>query len=841
MTEVRYTIPVFLGLIIWLTFSCVPKENRDSFFEAESAKHVPGDWFYLQRAFPSGNIDHRAYRQAVLAKKGQLQTRNLSPWTPIGPVNIGGRITSISVHPDAPSVIFFGAAAGGVFRSRDNGQDWEPVFDEATNLAIGDIAISPDNPRSIYVGTGEANGGGSSLSYDGNGLFHSVDGGDHWSSLGLAEVGGIGTVAIDPKRPERVFVAAMGRLFEKTPDRGIYRSLNGGQDWEKVLFLSDSTGAIDLVIHPQQPDTIYAALWERIRSLDRRSYGGETTGIFRSTDGGDSWVPLVNGLPDVGTRKGRIGLTLSPSHPNILYAIYATQSGSLEGIYKTEDHGEHWTRINRNGVPSVSFMWWFGKIAVDPKDPDIVYVPGLNVVKTIDGGNQWLEVFPNTHVDQHAIWIHPEDTDLIWLGNDGGLFKSTDGGANYVKFENLPISQFYSAAIDPHASGRIYGGTQDNGVMRTPSGLLNDWEILIHADGFTTLFDPNDPGFVLTEYQYGNLLRSIDGGASFDVVTPSSEATERTNWHTPLAMSPHDANIIYYGRNRLFKSTDRGLSWMVISPDLTNGKTNGNLPYGTLTSISISPFNDSLLYTGSDDGNVWHSPNGGLDWINASGDLPARWVTKVLASPLKASEVYATLSGYKFNSNAAHVYKSIDYGQSWTAIDNGLPDIPVNDIEINTQTGALYIATDIGVYFSENDGLNWEVLGSDLPNVVVMDLVLNRSNDFLLAATYGRSMFKYELPTPTATQLPNEPEPAFNIFPNPAHSCLNFQLMLPEAAPIRVELRSMNGQLVKTLWDENRPSGNFAATISIDQLPSGVYFIQMTTGKKRMNKKIIIQ
>lgn len=832
-------VPILLLALAAALSACKQPQDRDFLINA-AHKSTPNDWFFQQRAYPKGTINTTAYYEAVRQSRSSLQTRNTQQWSPVGPINIGGRITDVELHPSDPNTIYFGAAAGGLFKSTDGGINWDPIFDDAENLAIGDFAIAPNDPKTVILGTGEANGGGNSLSYDGNGLFRSTDGGNSWSPIGLSSAGSIGKIEIDPKRPERMFAAAMGSLFADNPDRGLYRSINSGDSWEKVLFLSDSTGAIDVVINPLQPDTIYAAMWERTRRLNRRSYGGESSGIFRSIDGGDTWQELTNGIPTVGPRKGRIGLTISPSHPNVLYAIYATQTGNLEGLYKSTDHGESWNRINRNGVISVSFMWWFGKIQVDPKDPDIVYVPGLDIVKSVNGGESWFEVFNNTHVDQHAIWIHPEHPDTVWLGNDGGLYKSFTGGSNYQKVANLPITQFYTATLDPVQEGRIYGGTQDNGIMRTPNGRLNDWEILFQADGFTTVLDPTDDQFILSEFQFGSLVRSLDGGQSFIYVKPEDLEGERINWHAPLVQNPENPRTIYYGRNRVYRSFDRAANWDIISPDLTRGNQSTNLVFGTLTSIGISPLDTNLIYTGSDDGKVWVSQNGGQDWDDISAGLPQRWITKVYPSPLDQSTLYVTLSGYKYDDAQAHVYRSANRGQSWQPIDGDLPDIPVNDILMHGPTEELYIATDIGVFKSKNQGNTWSLVGQGLPNVVVSKLLINEAETELHAATYGRSIFKIPLENPLDTNNKPVERATIKLFPNPTPGQLKVEFELPASQQTSISLYNSMGQQIRQLHTATFPPGVHRLEFHLHSLTAGQYIVQFEWGKKVYHRSLIL-
>lgn len=832
-------IPILLLVLASFFGACEQAQDRD-FSVEETPKSAPNDWFFQQRAYPQGTINTAAYYQAVRQTRTAIRARNTEQWLPIGPTNIGGRITDVELHPSNPNTIYFGAAAGGLFKSTDGGINWNPIFDDAENLAIGDFAIAPNDPNTLIVGTGEANGGGNSLSYDGNGIFRSTDGGDTWAPLGLSSAGSIGKIEIDPKRPERMFAATMGSLFGDNPDRGLYRSINNGDSWEKVLYLTDSTGAIDVVINPLQPDTIYAAMWERVRRLNRRSYGGESSGIYRSTDGGDSWEELTNGIPTVGPRKGRIGLTISPSNPNVLYAIYATQTGNLEGLYKSTDHGESWNRINRNGVISVSFMWWFGKIQVDPQDPDVVYVPGLDIVKSVNGGESWFEVFTNTHVDQHAIWIHPEHPDTVWLGNDGGLFKSSTGGANYQKVVNLPITQFYTGTLDPNYEDRVYGGTQDNGIMRTPEGDSDKWEILFQADGFTTVLDPNDDQFILSEFQFGSLVRSLDGGQSFIFVKPDELEGERINWHAPLIQNPENPRTIYYGRNRVYRSQDRASSWDIISPDLTRGNQSTNLVFGTLTSIGISPVDTSIIYTGSDDGKVWVSENGGLDWNDITSGLPQRWITKVYPSPFERNTIYVTLSGYKYNDAQAHVYRSQNLGQTWQPIEGNLPDIPVNDILLHDSTRDLYIATDVGVFKSENQGNTWFLVGEGMPNVVVSKLMINEAGTALVAATYGRSMFKIPLENPLDTNDTPAENLAIKLFPNPSPGNLTVEFELVESSQTSISIYNSKGQKIKQLYTATIPSGAHRLEFDLHSLAAGQYLVQLEVGKKVYHRSLIL-
>ncbi|MBN1340200.1 MAG: hypothetical protein JXA03_12800, partial [Bacteroidales bacterium] len=461
---------LLIALTIYFFAELPPVEGVDS------GRTKPDDWFFRQRAFPSGEIPHGAYVQA-LQQSHKIRQQDLkgdtSFWTFAGPFNTGGRLSDVEVHPSDIQTLYAGAASGGIFRSYDGGITWEPIFDEALSLSIGDLAIAPSDPLIIYAGTGEANGGGGSITYDGVGLYRSEDGGDTWTYAGLPESRNIGRIAVHPQNPDLVYVAAMGSLFADHPDRGVFRSADGGQNWEKALYISDSTGAIDLCINPLHPDTLYAAMWERVRRPHRRSYGGATSGIYRSTDGGSVWTELTAGLPSAAASKGRIGIDLCSAQPGTLYAIYADKAGYFEGVYKSTDHGNTWQPTNDGALGSTyqSYGWWFGRIKADPVDPAIAFVIGFDLYKTSTGGNSWSNVSSwNVHVDQHEVYIHPYDNNRVILGNDGGLYVSDNGGSAWEWVNNLPVTQFYTCEADEQVPERLYGGTQDNGTNRTLTG-----------------------------------------------------------------------------------------------------------------------------------------------------------------------------------------------------------------------------------------------------------------------------------------------------------------------------------------------------------------------------------
>lgn len=774
----------------------------------EKTEKVPNDYFFRQRAYPSGEIPKTAYLNALKYKAKQqsaVSLRSGGVWEPAGPINIGGRISSIAVHPDLPERIFAGAASGGIFRTKNLGEDWVPVFDGSMSLSIGDMAIAPSDPNIIYVGTGEANGGGGSLTYDGVGVYKSINEGEDWQHLGLDSVGSIGKVIIHPVDPDIVFVAAMGDLFGNSNARGVYRTQDGGAHWEQVLFVSDSTGAIDIVIDPRTPEVLYAAMWERVRRPSYRSYGGPTSGIFKTTNGGDQWDKLESGLP--GVNNGRIGLDIFPEDPDLVYAYITDDVGYLKGIYKTTNAGQNWGFAGISGFNNVSFMWWFGKVFAHPTDPNTVYGLGLDVHKSNSGGIVWLPIFNGVHVDQHDLFIHPSNPNYMVLGNDGGLYISWNGGSSWDHINNLPITQFYTCEVDFQRPERLYGGTQDNSTVRTQTGAADDWEVIHVGDGFTTLVDPVDTNYVYTESQYGNFVRSTNGGESFSQAMTGMSGQDRRNWNTPFVLDPHNPETLYYGAQKVYKTTNRAGMWTPISEDLSNGSGEGNLTYGTITSLAVSEIDPQVIYAGTDDGNVWNTLDGGENWQHLSDSLPNYWVTRVVIHPTEPTTAYAVFSGYRYGSNDGHIYRTTDHGLSWEDISGDLPDVPVNDLIIDIFTNnQLFLATDIGVFSSFDEGISWTLIDEGLPNVPVTDLSLHVPTRTLVAATYGRSLYKYEIPIPAAADTPATSSEVV-IGPNPTNGPLELKLDLSQAEQLRISIYSIEGRLITTVYEGKLSAG----------------------------------
>jgi len=828
-------ISAFLFIIICFVGCKNSSEKSISEISKEKDGKYPFDLLFMQRAYPNGEINTSALSEAIQWK---IQAANRSTanevWQFSGPLNIGGRITDIEIPSTQPDVYYVGAASGGIFKTVNGGTDWLPIFDDQQMLSIGDIEISKTNNNLIYVGTGEVNAGGGSLVYDGDGIHKSTDGGTTWQSKGLPDIGSVGKIVLDPNNDDIAFVGAMGPLFRNSGNRGVYKTTNGGDSWQQVLFVSDSTGVVDMAIHPTNGNIVYAASWERIRRPNKRQYGGITSGIYRSIDGGSNWTELTNGLPSIASQKGRIGMDISQSNPNVLYARYADASGNIQGVYKTINGGDTWNAVNSSQLNDVGFHWWFGGIFIDPTDENVLYNVDFEVQKSTNGGASWNSVFTNAHVDQHAMAFNATLPDEVLLGNDGGLYYSSNGGSSAVKDLKLPITQFYRMHVDAQNANKIYGGAQDNSTSRTQTAGLSDWNIIYGGDGFQTLVDPTNTNVIYALYQYGSLGKSTNNGGSFSNATNGISSGDRKNWDTPITFDSNNSQILYFGANRLYKTTNAANSWTAISPDLTNGPHSGNLTFGTITTISVSQFNSQFIFVGTDDGKAWITQDGGSNWTDISTGVPNRWVTKVLASKENANTVYLTLSGYRYGEDVGHVYKSIDFGNSWVDISTGLPDIPVNDIE-QDNFGNLFIGTDVGVLASKDEGVNWSVLGENLPTVVVTDLHIHEGSQFLFAATFGRSTYKIDI----SDDILNQDEIVFSsevkVFPNPASEVVT--IFLKNASErTSLEVYDVMGKLVKQKYFEN---GQF--NFSVEDLQAGIYYLKISQGQQQTSKKLIVK
>ncbi|RLC51493.1 MAG: hypothetical protein DRI23_04875, partial [Candidatus Cloacimonadota bacterium] len=800
-------------------------------------KALPNEWFGYQRAYPYHEIKHESYLEG-LQQAAELHSRTGNnreyTWELAGPINIGGRITDIAIHPSSPEIWYIGAASGGIYKTADEGANWENVFTDAPVITIGDIAIDPNDENIIYAGTGEANS--SSQSFVGNGIYKSENAGGSWEHIGLENSAYIGRIIVDYNNSDRVFVAATGTLFSPNEERGIFRSEDGGLTWDRKLFVTDSTSAIDLVQHPTNPDILYASMWERMRGREYRRSGGLSSGIYKTIDGGDTWVELTGGLPD-DDGVGRIGLAIARSNPDVLYAFYDQQPEggySFLGIFKTTDAGENWFQTNDSNIYDMnsSFGWYFGQICVDPTDENRVYAMGVALCRTQNGGDSWQIIadYGNTdeiHVDHHAMDIN-EFTGRIVEGNDGGLYTSNNYGNDWDKIDNIPLTQFYAIEKDFLNPERIYGGTQDNSTIRTLTGALDDWHVILGGDGFYTKVDHTNPDIIFAEYQWGNLHRSTNGGQWFEDVAYQME-NDRTNWSSPLAMHPVDPAILYFGTYRIWKTTNSGDYWQEVSDDLTDGDTGAS--YHTISTIAINPSFPNVVIAGTDDGNVHVSIDDGTSWADVSEGLPDRWITRVAGDPFDMNTIYVTVSGFRWDEPYPHVFKSTDLGQNWIDISSNLPQLPMNCLVLDPEVpNRIFVGSDAGVFFTENGGDEWLSMSSGLPNVAVIDMLIHNPTRTLLLGTYGCSAYEMnleDLNTGSAGNIASLKAELNQNYPNPFNpeTTISFNLknQIQKAA---IEIFNVKGQKIKTLkvtdpkierenkvvWNGDDNNGNKAAS-----------------------------
>ena len=687
------------------------------------------------------------------------------PWREIGPAAFGGRIDDVEAVHGRLGTIFVGTASGGIFKTTNRGVTWKSVFDrDGLSLSIGDLAIAPSDPNIIWAGTGEPNNRQSSSW--GDGIYKSVDGGETWTHMGLRDSHHIGRVVVHPTDPNIVYVAALGRLWGPNEERGLYRTVDGGKSWTRVLKIDNDTGVVDVALDADGR-TLFAAAYQRRRRAWGFVGGGPASGLYRSLDGGDSWQRLEGGLPQ-GT-VGRIGVEISRSHPHTVFAIVEHKDG---GIFRSEDRGRTWTRQSSlNQRPS-----YYSQIRIDPNNPNKLWKLASPLFVSIDAGKTWRshDTGQKIHVDHHALWINPDDSDHLILGNDGGLYFSYDGSRTWDFIDNLPIGQYYDISVDTREPYWIYGGTQDNGTWALPvrtyseRGITNDDVVnLAYGDGFYTIPDPQDPRTVYANSQSGRTY-------AVDVETreekgirplPTDPKEEyRFNWSTPMLMSPHDPKVIYYGGNKLFRTVDRGHRWEVISPDLTRKQEWKKLPimgpersadtlsrddgvsdFGTITTIAESPLMAGLLYVGTDDGLVQMTTDGGKKWqdVTSRFALPGpRWVSRVLASRHDRNLTYVTFDGHQDDDFKPYIFRTTDGGATWRSISGNMPDgIVVNALEEHPRNRQLLFAgTEFGLFVTVDGGVRWTHVRGTLPPVPIDDIVLNERTNDLVLGTHGRSI-----------------------------------------------------------------------------------------------------
>lgn len=688
-------------------------------------------------------------------------------WRSIGPAWCSGRIADFAVNPKNTKEYYVGVASGGVWKTLNNGTTWKPIFDKYGAYSIGIVELDPNNPNVLWVGTGE-NNHQRALGY-GDGVYKSLDGGKSFKNMGLKESRQIGGIVIDPRNSDIVFVAAEGSAWGPGEERGLYKTIDGGKTWTKVLEVSENTGVNNVKLDPCNPDIMYATTEQRRRTSFTKIGGGPESAVYKSTDGGENWRKIMEGLPKVDI--GGMGIDISPVDPNVVYLIVEA-ADKKGGFFRSTDKGESW---NKMGTYHSSGQY-YNEIVCDPVNVDKVYSTETVSKFTLDAGQTWKSISTKgRHVDDHAIWIDPTDTEHYMIGGDAGIYETWDNGTTFDFKENLPVTQFYRVNVDNEAPFyNVYGGTQDNNSMGGPSqttsksGVTNDeWYVTLGGDGFWVAIEPGNPDIVYTEYQYGNVSRFDKKSGEKISVKPrerKDELTYKWNWNAPMFISPHKETRLYMGANKVFKSDDRGNTWEVISDDLTAQVDRNSFPvmgkywpaeavvkdvstsqWGTLVSLEESKIKEGLLYAGSDDGVISVTENG-TDWtqVKSFPDVPEyTYVSDLCADRFDENVVYASFDNLKNDDFKPYIYKSTDKGKSWVSIGGNLPENgTVHTIAQDfVRPELLFAGTEFGIFFTVDNGENWVQLKSDIPTIPVRDIAIQERESDLVIATFGRGFY----------------------------------------------------------------------------------------------------
>lgn len=734
----------------------------------------------------------------------------------LGPALTSGRIIDLAVNPANFSEWYIAVASGGVWKTINAGTTFEPIFDNEGSYSIGCITMDPNNPFVIWVGSGE-NNSQRSVGY-GDGIYRSDDGGKSWKNMGLKKTEHIGKILVDPRNSNVIYVAAQGPLWNSGGERGLFKSTNGGTTWDSILYISKHTGVSDIVMDPRNPDVLYAASYQRRRHVFTLINGGPESAIYKSDDAGKTWRKLSSGLPS--GEVGRIGLAISPVNPDVLYAAIELPNRK-GGLYRSTDRGASWDKRGDyvNGSPQ-----YYSELFCDPKDVDRLYSMDVFLKVSTDGGKTFNNLGEkNKHVDNHAMWINPHNTNHYLVGSDGGLYESWDRGENWNYKPNLPVTQFYRVGVDnSEPFYYVYGGTQDNFTLGGPSrtisanGIANsDWFVTMGGDGFFCAVDPDNPNIVYSEAQYGVLIRFDRKTGEITGIQPKEEKGEqplRWNWDSPLIISPHKSSRLYFAANKLFRSEDRGDNWTPVSGDLTRQLDRNQLPvmdriwgidavakntstsqYGNIVSLSESPKREGVLYAGTDDGLIQVSENGGTTWRKTDtfpGVPGMTYVSCIKASQHDANVVYASFNNHKNGDFKPYLLKSGDAGKTWTSIAGTLPQSGAvySFAEDHLNPNLLFTGTEFGIFFSIDGGEKWTQLKGGIPTIAIKDIAIQKRENDLVLATFGRGFYVLDDYTPLRNLAIAELEKEALLFP------VKEALMYIQSRPLGLKGKSFMGE-----------------------------------------------
>ena len=711
----------------------------------------------------------------------------------LGPYRAGSWVTAFAV-PAAPQhdhlyTLYVGTRNGGVWKTTNNGVTFEPIFDGQARLSIGDVAVAPSDANVVWVGTGEPYCARSSNS--GDGVYKSTDAGKTWINTGLRDSHHIARIQIHPQNPDIVYVAAMGHLFSTNAERGVFKTVDGGQTWQKILYVNEKIGAVDIVLVESAPDVLYAAMYDKVRLPWHYELGGPESAIYKTTDGGKTWARLGGGLPT--GRVGRIGIDVYQKNSNILYAVVEngnrrpptaqeaeqdkrrglepTQRTMGNEVYRTDDGGQTWRQVNPGHEAELNKApYSFNMLRLDQNDPETVYITGQSLASTNDGGKTWLGlswpsngVFQKAFGDWRTMWVDPLDSKRLIFGSDGGVYVSYDRGQTCHHYYNIPLGEFYAVGVDVEDPYNVYGGMQDHDSWKGPSNgwageiSPSDWATVGGGDGMYNCIDPTDSRWVYNNREMGSMWRFDQKMGIQTAITPrrpSGQKPLRFNWTPPIALSPHNPAIVYTGAQVLFRSLDRGDHWQEISPDLTTNDDKkqhgeGFISYCTITTVAESPVKPGVIWVGADDGKVQVTLNGGATWLDRTAKVAAAggpadfWVSRVFPSPHDAATAFVTKTGWRFDDYRPCLYKTTDYGETWTALDAGLPrDRSLHVVIQDRRNPALlFVGTEQGIFVSFDGGQGWQPFKGNMPSVKVTDLVIHPRENDIIVGTYGRGLY----------------------------------------------------------------------------------------------------
>lgn len=690
-------------------------------------------------------------------------------WVSLGPVMNSARVEAVQCDPTSPATMYVAFGSGNVWKTVDHGLTWKPLFEEQSALGIGDIALAPSDPNVIWLGSGESLKKARNFTMPGTGVFRSDDGGETWRNTGLHDSWHIGEIAVHPLDPNIAFVAVQGHFWSTNPNRGLYRTVDGGTTWEHVLYVNERTGANDVVIANSDPNVIYVSMWENNPGIS-----GPESGVYRSSDGGSTWTRLRDGFPD-GEQTGRIGLAVSWTNPDKVYALVDNlnrgQREAKAEVYRSLDGGLNWERTHSEELQIFSRIgWYFTDCYVNPRDDEEIFALGVRMAHSTDGGRTFnlvggdvYHLFPNPsellHLDQCEMWIDPNNPDHLLLGNDGGFFVSYDRGGSWMHYNNIPAGEFYDISVDNQDPYLIYGGTQDDSSVLGPSlewrpKYPDRWKYIwldawSGGDGCYNIPDPVDPNTVYFSSQNGAIRRKdmrADRSAGIRPRFPREDERElRYNFVAPYIISPHNHLTLYHGGNYLFKSLDRGDSWRMISPDLSQSASpeRASTAAGAVAESHLQP---GLLYVGTDRGSFWVTKNDGYEWTEHSDGLPNRYIRSICPSRFSLSRVYVSVTGINDDDLKGYLYASEDYGENWQPIMANLPDeVAYVILEDPVNEDILYAGMYRGVYISADRGQSWSLLGQGMPAVAVSDLVIQEREMDLVVGTHGRGIYRTNL------------------------------------------------------------------------------------------------